>query len=387
MNILFVASDNSRTSGAFLCMAKLVSILQEKYGHNVLVVLPYKGTGTAVLDEQGVQYVLIRSYDWTVDIHEKGKIKSKLKHTIKVLLNQRAISKICNLIRNKNIDLVHINTSWSYVGAKAALKTNTPFIWHIREFLEEDQKREIWNKRKGYILMSKATRLLAVSKSIQKKYAQYIPENKLSVIYEGIDPIPYISLDHIILNQPKIQILIVGRVCEKKGQMNAVQACIDIHNSKYSNISLTIVGADTNPEALRIKEYVVTSKATDYITFEGSKKDTGTYYKTADITLMCSTSEAFGRVTVEAMMAGSLLIGTRSAGTSELIRHGENGLLYTVDDVKDLEYKICYAIEHVDEMRKIAKQGQTDMLKNMTAEINAEKVQNVYLNIFEGSKK
>lgn len=382
MNILFVASDNNRLSGAFLCMAKFISILKEKYNHNVLVVLPYEGTGSEVLDELSINYVFVRSYTWTVKIEEKRRLETKLKCIVKKILNYRAIHKICSLIKSNHIDLIHINTSWTYVGAKAALKTNTPFVWHIREFLEEDQKREIWNKQKGYALMSKATRVITVSQSIEKKYARYIPKEKLSTIYEGLDPTSYVDLNHTILDKQRIQLLIVGAVCEKKGQMDAVKACIKIHNVGFHNVCLTVVGRDTDPEAELIKKYAVNSNATSYITFEGPQKDTGSYYKSADITLMCSTSEAFGRVTVEGMMAGSLLIGARSGGTSELIRHGETGLLYTARDVNDLVNKICYAIENVNEMRKIAKQGQAYMLTNMTAEINAEKIQDVYLSLF-----
>lgn len=379
MNILFVASDNNRSSGAFLCMAKLASILQENYKHNVLIVLPRKGTGSAILDELGVKSMLIHSYDWTVKIGERKKIKSKLKNRIKTFLNIGAVYKMSRVIREKQIDFVHINTSWTYVGAKAALKTDIPFVWHIREFLEEDQRREIWNKKKGYSLISKASCVITVSQSLEKKYSKFLPGDRLSYIYEGIDPEPYKFLNHIILEHTRIRLIIVGKVCEKKGQMDAVRACIDLHNSRYPDIILTVVGSDTNQEAEFIKEYVANSNAMEYVNFEGIKEDTAPYYKRADITLMCSSSEAFGRVTVEAMMAGSLLIGAKSAGTCELIRDGETGLLYNSGEVQDLENKISYAIEHPIEMRKIAKQGQAEMLANMTADINAEKIQDLYL--------
>lgn len=53
------------------------------------------------------------------------------------------------LMRSRDIDIVHINTSWTYVGALAAKKAKIPFIWHIREFLEEDQDRRIWKRKKA----------------------------------------------------------------------------------------------------------------------------------------------------------------------------------------------------------------------------------------------
>ena len=52
--------------------------------------------------------------------------------------------------------------------------------------------------------------------------------------------------------------------------------------------------------------------------------------------LMCSRSEAFGRVTVEALKSGRPVVGTRSGGTTELISEGVNGLLFAPGDAEGL---------------------------------------------------
>ena len=60
----------------------------------------------------------------------------------------------------------------------------------------------------------------------------------------------------------------------------------------------------------------------------------------ADIGLMCSRSEALGRVTIEAMKLGKPVVGTAAGGTLELIRHGYNGFLYSPGDPTDLAHWI-----------------------------------------------
>ena len=47
------------------------------------------------------------------------------------------------------------------------------------------------------------------------------------------------------------------------------------------------------------------------------------------VLLMCSKSEGFGRVTVEAMSRGIPVIGYRGGGTVELVKEGVNGFLFT----------------------------------------------------------
>jgi glycosyltransferase involved in cell wall biosynthesis len=64
-----------------------------------------------------------------------------------------------------------------------------------------------------------------------------------------------------------------------------------------------------------------------------------------NVLLVCSDNEAFGRVTVEALMSGRPVIGTRSGGTTELVSPGVNGLLFPPGDalalasaLRDLAY-------------------------------------------------
>ena len=51
-------------------------------------------------------------------------------------------------------------------------------------------------------------------------------------------------------------------------------------------------------------------------------------WQEADVALMCSRAEAFGRVTVEAMKASLPVCGTDSGGTPEIVIDGVNGLLF-----------------------------------------------------------
>ena len=159
MKILFVPSDNNATSGAFLSMVKLCSLLQNQYRHNILVLLHCNGNGEKLLEDNNIEYVKIRSFNWFVPYKPKQiirKIKLALCYIwmpLSQVYNIIAIRKIRRLIKKEKIQIVHINTSCSYVGAQAALLENIPFVWHIREFLEEDQERCIWNNKKGYSLI------------------------------------------------------------------------------------------------------------------------------------------------------------------------------------------------------------------------------------------
>src|SRR4029079_1002455 len=69
-------------------------------------------------------------------------------------------------------------------------------------------------------------------------------------------------------------------------------------------------------------------RVSEHVDFWGHVDDSYRAYLSADAALMCSKSEAMGRVTVEAMSASLPVIGYDNAGTSEIIQHERTGLLY-----------------------------------------------------------
>ena len=71
------------------------------------------------------------------------------KYYIKTFLNTFAIKKIEKILLAEKVDLIHINSLYSYVAAKAAIKNNIKVIWHIRECLEENQNSKYLNKEKA----------------------------------------------------------------------------------------------------------------------------------------------------------------------------------------------------------------------------------------------
>ena len=237
MNIMFIASDNNCYHGAFLSMVSLADLLQERYHHRVLVVLPREGSGAALLDERGIRHIRIRSYSWIMKLEDRGKVRIFLKDILKLIYNVRASRGIADLIRREQIDLVHINTTFTCMGARAARRTGTPLVWHLREFLEEDQSRRIRFRRRGYRLMRKADRIAAISQSIYQKYRPIFGEEKLRVVYNGIEPEDYDCPEHEIFREEEVRIVFVGGLYEHKRPSMAVQGCILLRQRGYENLS------------------------------------------------------------------------------------------------------------------------------------------------------
>lgn len=381
MNILFVTSDNNTASGAFLSMVRLASILKYQHKHNVYVILPKEGNGQELLKEQGIPFYVVRSYNWIVRMSDSKKAKTRIENNVKRVLNIRAVWESAHLIKKLKIDIVHINTSWTYVGVLAATKCSVPVIWHIREFLEEDQNVMIWNREKGYELMKSAKHIVTISDSIYQKYYKILDKNKMVTILNGIDETIFYSPNHSIFRDEQYKFLIVGTISESKGQIQLINACKCLKEKGYSNFKVQIVGRGKDDYVDALKQKVKVYDLGSIIDFCGYHSHVADYYKTADVTFVCSKAEAFGRVTVEAMLGGSLVIGANTAATIELIDDKKTGLLYECESDSDLADQIEWVMNHKEEASSIARKGQQYMLDNMTAKINAQKINSIYKKI------
>lgn len=382
LRVLFVPSDNNRTSGAFLSMVTLNCLLREKYNVDTFVVLPNPGDGEELLIKNKIPYTVIQSYDWVLPLNKVrdeeclSEIQNKKKN------NKRAITLLEKLIKNNNFDLVHINTTYSYVGAEAALKAGIPYIWHLREFLEEDQGKTMWDREQGNKLINKADRIVTISQSLYKKYEQVFDLSKLVCIFNGIDESKFYIPDKMIMTKDTIRFIFVGGFEVYKGHIEFANACVKLYQQGY-DFEVWFIGTGKKEVRDQVKSIFNRAGLENKVSYLGYRSDVYNYFKETDISFTCSRAEAFGRTTVEAMLGGNLVIGADSAGTRELINDGKTGLLYQAGDVDDLCSKMKYAIENREQARKLAYAGQMFMHQNMTAEINAKKIYELYQNVMK----
>ena len=105
-----------------------------------------------------------------------------------------------------------------------------------------------------------------------------------------------------------------------------------------------------------------------------------------DIELVCSKSEAFGRVTIEAMLAGIPVIASNTGGTIELIEHKQNGLLYNYGDVQQLSEMILTLVN--DEQLKVKLvENASRFAEKFTIERTAREVYNFFEEVVYGKDK
>ncbi len=373
--ILFMASDNNRTSGAFLCMIELCEMLKER-GISILIVLPQYGTGEELLIQRNLRYTYIPSKDWGYEVSEDKNLCKKIYFAISRLTNYRAKTELVKIIREQSVQLVHCNTTYTYIGAVAARACGIPFVWHLRENME-NQGYRIFGEKTGLKLMRKASQIIAVSEYIKNVMKEKIA-GPITVIYDAVEAEKSLDKGRNVFNRPITQMLIVGAIVSFKGQMELIKACDILVKKGIMNFHLQIVGAGEKQYIEKLKKQVETCNLEKYISFYGVCSNVFELYGRSDIAFTCGAMEAYGRVTIEAMLSGCLAVGVNTGATPELIKDGETGLLYQAGNVESLAECIEEALSNPERSRRLAKSGQVYVSHTFTKENNLRQILKVY---------
>ncbi len=373
IDVLLMASDNNSSSGAFLCMVDLCVELNKRNISSVIV-LPTYGNGEDILSKKNIDFVYISSKDWTKKIDEK--VPEKEKELEKE--NRNAITEIENFIVQHQVKLIHNNTSYTYVGAIAAQNTKIPYIWHIRENIFKQGFKFI-NYEKAIDCINRSEKIIGVSKYITSSYPG-LDNSKIHVCYDGVNIEDYYH-EKRIFESKKIIIAQIGVITPLKNQKELIEAAYFLKKQQL-DFQVQLIGSGEIDYIKELKRIINELQLKEEIVFYGRQDNVSVFYQNADIVTVCSRVESFGRTTVEAQLAGCLVIGANAGATSELVKDGKTGFLYKPGNSKELAEKIIYAIQHPELSREIAFLGQQYSYKNYSKEKNAENIIEIYQSIY-----
>lgn len=378
IKVLYCASDNYASSGAFLSMVKLCSLLQKKYNIKIHIILPSKGDGTSLLKKNGLKYTIIRSEDWIIPNDIKFlKLIKKLKKQLKNII---AFFKIYKIINEENIDIVHLNTVYTYTAAFAALAAKKPLIWHVKEIIPVSHKNKfLFPEKICSAMINKANKIITVSNETCNGY-KYLDKNKIINIYEGIEEEVFYMPHHEILNNDNISFICTGEIYKQKGQEDLIKALVLLKKSNITNWELRILGRG---EDKKLAKLIQQFGLENQIKLIGYRPDVSNYLMSSDIAFIPSHQEAFGRVVVESMLAGCLVIASKVGGIPEIIKDRETGLLHNPSNINEIYSKIKWAIANRNQCIQIAKQGQKRAIEKFTANNNADLIHKIYKELEE----
>ena len=267
----------------------------------------------------------------------------------KILRSLIAYLKIC---KKYSPDLIYSNGSRAafYAGIVGRI-CKIPVIWHCRT-ADSDSFSD-------YILGKICNRIVTNSHATAKRFKKNLLP-KISVVHNGVD-IPWLTDRNVrkaefVKDDWKV-ILVVARASKWK-RHDLILAAFDKVAKLDPSVHLVCVGAKDNYEDEWWSQLQITTKKSpfsDRIHWIGKADDVRPWYRSAYVLVLSSENEAFGRVIVEAMSCGMPVIGPKSGGVPEIIRHGHDGFLTTAGDVEKISEYINLVLNENGLRKKLSK--------------------------------
>lgn len=352
-----IVSSASKIGGTELSALRICNLLAKK-GQDVVYIAPGSILQNEMPDVKFISYKMSR------------------KNPI-VLLS--AVFSIANIIRKEKIDVVHCQDAMSCIlccYAKKYFKCNVRIIWHERGI-----------HYKSYTTMSKKYSRMIDTIICNSYYERTLlmmnqcdPE-KIKVIYNAIEKqIPTKERSEIRkelgITAENFVVGTVGRQTWDKG-FNTLISAVAVAKKKIPNLRLLLVG-----DGVKRKELETLAEKlgiSDSVIFTGFRRDIPNMLAAMDVFAIPSWYEAFGNVTVEAMLAKRPVLASRVGGIPEVVQNGKNGFLIPSADIDEWTKAICTIYNEKRELSLIVEQAYKDACDRYNFDKYYKLITEVYL--------
>ena len=252
---------------------------------------------------------------------------------------------------------IHVASNGSYLrksilaGICMAFRHKT--ILHVHgamfdQFIEKSPQRR---RSKIIRLFNRADRVVVLSEYWYSYFEKLVPKEKLLIIYNPSST--YQSGFVKAYRKSGIQILFMGRLGQRKGAYDLLQAAARLRDI---NFSLHLYG---DGELNRVRE-MVKSKGLQDIIKVGSwvpHSKINELYENADIMVLPSYAEGLPMSLLEAVGKGLPIVSTKVGGIPEIVEEGRNGFLVEPGDIESLADRIRILLTAPELIEQMGKQS------------------------------
>jgi glycosyltransferase involved in cell wall biosynthesis len=268
-------------------------------------------------------------------------IKQPIRFAVRLLFLMRDLMKF---IRSNRIQLIQSHLGHANQLAVAIEKLSGvpafPTIHNTAAFLD---RRPNWDPRVYIVKMVDAAvyrvadRILTVSQEVKEIIRQRfrLKNSKVLVLKNGIvfdDSLSErVNLEkEFLISKNTLKILAVGNLSYQKALEVLVRAVAELVTLGMHHIFVMIVGEGEDRKQL--EKLILDLGLSNCVKLLGIRHDVIGLMKTSDIFVMPSRYEGLSIAMIEAMACGLPIIASDAPGLRNFIKHGQNGLLFPIED-------------------------------------------------------
>ena len=260
-------------------------------------------------------------------------------------------------------------------------------FWNNKFWIKESWKNLFYNFLQK-IIIPQVDAIRAANQIIkQKLIASGVPANIIRVINTPVNQNMFLAnnqADSLAELNKKYQnkkvLLFVGRLVLAKNLFFLLEIITKLSEGTKDFVLLIIGdGAEKNSLQNKIKELHLE----EFVQLIGDKTqaDIATYYQAADLLLLLSSNESFGKVIIEAGFCNLPTLASRTTGAQSIITDNKNGYLVEINNFDQTLERINSIFDDENTRKKIGQQAQMDFSRDYNQEQSFINVNNFWFDI------
>lgn len=358
--VILAADEPARIAGGSASLIGLASSL-ERRGWNPLVVSRTCNEMTSELKSRDIPTV----------VHPFEALGPSIS-----LASLRTLWATAHLLRNQRPDLLHLNAFHLLRSFAPVVRVlGIPYIAHVRYHLEAGWIRWLLRSMpKPHAIIYNSQAMMEIHDSLIRELA---PRSIARVIHNGVDVTAFRPVPEP--DSPTFRVGMVANFAPFKRHEDFLEAA-RLLVPRLKDFEFWIIGTDvTSPPRLPELEALARRLRVEHVVrFLGHRTDIPALLGQIHVLAVPSENEPFGRVAIEAMATGRPVVAASSGGLLEIVRHGENGLLFEVKNPQDLADRIETLATDRALWQRMSDCGVEQVRRSFTMDAHADAVAKVY---------
>ncbi len=346
--ILFI-SHSGDLYGAERSLLTLLRGMKQLGTYEILVFIPGDGPLSEACDEEDVPFRIIPFERWIgLRYHAAARF-------YRIIINRLRIGRLVREAERWMPDVIYSNTIATPVGAMLARRlTPAPLhVWHARELPGHRSAGfglfDYGMKASLSVMARSSDCFICNSRFLHDRLEPGLQRAlgsrgalRTEIVYNGLDIVDRASgmAGHPDKDPDSpIRLMMAGGISPVKNYEEAVEAVGILVRSGFS-VELDIYGSGADRDQLKLRKKIEDSGLEKHVQLMGYRSNLASGFGRADMLLITSKMETFGRVAVEAMLAGCPVISSDAGALPEIVKDGETGLNYCLGDPEHLARQI-----------------------------------------------
>ncbi len=231
--------------------------------------------------------------------------------------------------------------------------------------------------------LDRLSNIIAISAWVRDQLPPVL--HRRTTVIHNAQAIPPGSMLPPPLSTPRPRIGFAGRCVPAKGIDLFLDASLELMQRHDCEVHVWGLARQGDPEqvrhsaALEARIAGLPGSLRERVTLQAFRNDVREFYRGMDVVVVPSRSpEPFGRVAIEAMSYGRVVIGSRQGGLAEILRHGVNGLLFEPGSVASLVVCLERVLTSPGEAARLGEGAFSDVQERFSPEAHARAVEEVY---------